>query len=688
MTRKNACLLLTVLLGLLWPVELLGQRRETRRSSTLPVEQVVSERVGHLESQIVALTHQRFDAMPAEQQLIDLQIDLRVFSRWMLQQVASAEADSDLQATAYLRWMDLTDLSRRVDQWVSSGAASPTERQLSAMHALRQQSYGLKDLATVGELDAQCKQLATHLNNLLSTGSPVQLVTMRPGRVSGPTVQRLDGTGQDRSLAALSNRIRLATISVPLRRTLLSLVAQVEKLSTDPATESEAEDLHRVLEQSLDLVMGLAANTGVLPEARAQLEAQLTEALILYADPRTRSAGQTRLSTMTEYRQLVDRVAQMELSPEMNRQLGPAFVYARENPRSSAQVLGAIERFSQEMRRLETAPRRPLPTPAYQQVARDLDNLIATARDEFLDAASHLGRGGIMGSPPQQLDQLARELTRLMDIHDALWAMPASLETINAYRPRPTGGIERRLWPALQHLTSSDATPQRAQAEQLIREIDALAKLAVDIQSLPVVEISPDMQVGFAANMLPQFQAKCNSSLAELATALASGQSLDESRMNRLRSARRMVEALRDVLPVIRMVEQADVLTRWSDWSLDSRKSMALIRPYRDALSRAFAGFVQDDSAAINEFFQFQRRYEPVVNLLLRVSRYAASCRELPEGLTGELSRLATPSDRAPHATERFVSFATELGMTRAGLTEILPGEVLEAVRTRTARRN
>jgi hypothetical protein len=99
-------------------------------------------------------------------------------------------------------------------------------------------------------------------------------------------------------------------------------------------------------------------------------------------------------------------------------------------------------------------------------------------------------------------------------------------------------------------------------------------------------------------------------------------------------------------------------LARWVDWSIDPGSLQIVLTPYKEAMSGAFAGYVNDSLDAVDKWSHLRSRYVPLITLILRDAAYAEQCEAMPMGFPAEIGRLATPFDGAPFGTERYASYA------------------------------
>jgi hypothetical protein len=239
-----------------------------------------------------------------------------------------------------------------------------------------------------------------------------------------------------------------------------------------------------------------------------------------------------------------------------------------------------------------------------------------------------------------------------------LLALPRAADTLAAYKPRPTGGLEKRV---NQQVVIAIGTGQnRDDAVKFLNDLGALAAAADAMSRASVKDVAPDTMVRYAPNF-SDFDGKWRSMVSELATSAAAGQPIDAAKLDRLQGAPALIDALHDAANVDQSLAAVPALAQWVDWTIAQSQCDEALKDYRDALHGAFAGFISDTNHAGREFDRNRRRDEPLLRLLLQSGAKADECSHLPSGLAGDLAKLATPLDGAPYAAQRVASFWIEL---------------------------
>lgn len=654
------------------------------RTPELPsVAPLLSGDADRLEQEIITLAQQRATAPAGVAAYLELQIDLRVYARWLIAQTTAGARGSDVQIVGYLRSRDALALVAEIDRWVAANAArTPTRLQAEAMIRFRQQTYRLPKSVALPELDSQNRQATVHLVGALSAGEIPQLPVMRP-RVQPTTRPAAPTTGpvERMTLPELAERVRQMSLSPQLR-------AQLQTLITATQTAENADEqktLRDAIDIAVDLAAGLQTNVAVEPADRIRLEQQLTDAVTLYADPRLRDAGERRLRALSDFRKLLARIGSLRLPPDVMQQLAPAFVYARANPRDGATVLQSIETFSQQMQRAsERRVNSPVPD-NYRRSLEDILRQIPQQRQSFQAAAAQLGNRSIMQESAESLAGIASELVRLNDVADAIIQMPATLDRLASYRPRPTGGLERRVITAIVQSSNAEPSASRAEASRLLVDLTALhdtaRSLEAQLDAIPAPRL--DALTGGRATALRQ---KLRDSVTSIASTVADGGQFDGGAFARVRALGDLIEHLSEAAAIESKLADRAGLTRWADWTVPPEGMLEAIRPYRAALADSAAAFVGDDERGMMRAGRARQRYRALLDTLTHTASFAEACAALPEGQIAILARLATPSDRQPFEVQRIATVGIELLLHQRRTDPQTADEVLAALTARLDR--
>jgi hypothetical protein len=607
---------------------------------------------------------------PIQRGYLELGIDLRVIQRAILSSAIDAGAFTNEQAILWHRARQLhAAIHGLEDALAQAGWAAPGASQQQAMVALRKLSFDIpihKDdtgrmndskSATGQHLDGFFRNLAVAMANCVNATpvEPAAIPSMRPTPLA-----REDTAPKSTAptVAELADQVqKSAALSSPLRQHLLALVKDAnEEKGRGPA--------YQMLNQVATLARGLQGHTAITPDQRAAIEAQVTEGLALFMDPRTRDAGKARVEALSQYRQVLSRIAKLSLSRDQLEQLAPALTWAQSAGEPGTKFLATLEKYFElcgKWDALASAASAPVP-PLTRRAYDDLAAQFAKERVAFWNDAVKIGTGTASGSQVVATDLEARlaELNRMHAVADDLLALTKSFDTLNAYKPRPTGALEKKAQIAANAAASSSPSILRNDGERFLKAVRRLADLSQRLSSQSQVEVSSPALQSWAGGKLESFEARCKGLVLEQVQALAAGSvDPDPARASRLETALTMAEALRAAAKLEASLARADVLSRWADWGVDPASLGVVLAPYKESTSAAFATFGSDQGEPVERWKKMHTRYLPLVALINRDAAYADQCEKMPIGFAADVARLATPMESAPFATERFASCAT-----------------------------
>ncbi|HEY8667973.1 MAG TPA: hypothetical protein VIL86_15075, partial [Tepidisphaeraceae bacterium] len=495
------------------------------------------EQVSILEKEIAERDLDRPGAKAADLAMLDLQIDMRIVARWALLQAASRE-EGDAQACAWLRGQQCINATASAETALKQ-MENLSRSQSESLIRLHQLSYNLGDAKDLKQIDDVCRNVGALLLNITSA-TPVDFktaVTMRPKPLTtAAEVATPDDQAGQRTLAQVTEECRQIAISVPLRQQLLAIAAQVASLAEEKGQQKEYSDLFNVLLQSVDLAKGLASNTAISGDNKVKIESQLARGLALYADSRTRSAGQARIDALSQYRQILTRVGRMQLTAEQRGAVGPAFQWAQENPEPGGKVMTAIERFVALTVQYD-AMKLPAPPENQRKTVDELKKQFEAARADFLTDAAQFGKSTV--SPgPDDLQQHADDLARNLHVLEQIGQLPATIDTLLAYKPKPAG-LERKLTLAATATAGNVKTLSRADAIAMLDVAAELARWSRTLNEKRLDDVPADIAArwtgaaegaggaGGGSGQLDAFGEKWKSIVTELASQLAAGTDFD-----------------------------------------------------------------------------------------------------------------------------------------------------------------
>jgi hypothetical protein len=635
----------------------------TRPATPSSVTAMLADEIASLEREIAARMLQR-PTVPADRRgRVELEIDLRIVQRTAMSAVIAAsanKADPNDQAAAFLRAKQVRDAARAVEEALAAPSnAVPTPSQREGIAALHKLSFTATGAKEVKELDDFCRQLAVAMVGIVNA-TPVDWRTiplMRPRPQADDAARGEHAT----SVSELADQVqKLAAISQALRQQLLALA----DAAANAKDKAEAKALYDLLNQAVGLARGLQSNTAVTPEQRLGIETQLTEGVVLFADPRTRDAGKTRLDALGQYRQVLTRIGKMGLSKDQMEQLAPALAFAQSGGETGAKLLATIEHYMDLCARWDARAKEPAIPANLKRAHDDAVQQFARQRAAFMQDASKVGGANAASNygPAAELDNHVDEIKRLHALTDDIEAMTPSLDTINAFKIRPVGGIEKKVVTAALAAVSPVKSPNRTDAERYLNAVHDLATLSQRVTSKPLTDIPPGTAQSWAGGRIEAFESRAKNLVIELASTLVTGAiELDKAKVARIETAMSMGDALRRVVKLEAALAKTTDLPRWVDWSIDPGALQLIIAPYREATAAAFSGYATDNLDAVDRWQKLHNRYLPLIALISRDVAYADQCQAMPIGFAGDAGRLITPFDDAPFAAERFASYAINL---------------------------
>jgi hypothetical protein len=604
-----------------------------------------------LDKELAERIIQRQDAAADQLPGLNLQIDLRIIDRYFLQVSGNAASQSPTQIIARLRSQQMLEARKELEE-LQKSAAAPDPRQIEAMGRLHQLTFKLGDIKEAGDLDGIARHVGTELLviGMADPPSPAMVPVMRPSMLSAtqPSSQPVV-----RSLNDLSTDITRTAVSVSLRKQLLAIAKTAADAGRDK--EQESLELRQALTDGVELARGLSSTTVFSTEAREGIENQLAEGLALMSDPRTRTAGRQRIRQLDEYRAVMDRLATANLAPEVRTALEPALGYAQTHAEEGQTVLNLVQDYLQITQQFDLDSKADVPVVANLRTSiEQVSQQFAAARQTFLTTANQLGASATV----QTLQGQIADLRELAELHGMLARMQQTYQTLNAYHPRPFGGIESHVVRAAVAASSAAHSSLRAEGIAYLTELTRLAKLSTTVTQNSLADIPPDVLQNYAGVSVGDFTAKCKLLIGDLANQFANGKATDRREIARLNAVEVMIDGLRQAQLIEQQLQSTTTLVRWADWTLTTEQTHALIAPYQQLLSGAFGGFVKDDRAAVEDFVLGRHTYQPILDFLSRDAQYSDFCSRLPEGFVGSVARLMTPMAKEPFALERYVSFA------------------------------
>ncbi|HET6251392.1 MAG TPA: hypothetical protein VFE47_27150 [Tepidisphaeraceae bacterium] len=629
------------------------------------METISAAQVAAIEGELAMLLQHRLDAAGPELTLIDFQIDMRVMQRWLLARAAEDKTPVELQACIALRVTNLKSAGDQISQRLQSSAKALSPAQLDGLAKLHQLTYKLPAIKKSGEIDAVLKSVATDLI-LASNATPAEVQNLPPMRPQPFADGSKTPIAAPKTLAQLDARAKELQVSPALKRQLAGLAAAADTAAADPKAAADAAALFDTLSTAVDLSDAMEKNIGIDPAARPKMEQQLTEGLALFTDPRTRSAGLGRIGALRQYRDSVQRIGRLRIPPALQQKLGAAFVFANNNPDAGPGILAAIETYLQLCNRCDSRKEAAL-VPNQKRIVDTLQKQFAAQRVGFLDDASALGAATqFLSSTPASLAAHIDTMTQLLDSIEAIEKLPHAIQTLQAYRLKPTGGLEKRTGTAVLELGATGQLGSHDAALRLLGDVEHLAQLSESL-GMPA-GISPITLKLYTHDRMPNIDSRRTLLVSSLASQLAAGHDMDSADLSKLQMLHDMLDSLHLANDVENGLAKSELLTRWADWSITPAQLKALVAPYREGTAAAFDGFADDNATPLFRWPDLYKRFLPILVLTKQAGLYADQCTEFPTGLPGDFARLLTPMENQPFATERFASLAVTVWQASATL--------------------
>jgi hypothetical protein len=630
---------------------------------------LIGERETTVEDEIVALVQKRAEP-PAKQPLLELQIDLRVIERALLDRAAGNQ-DANDRTNLILRQMHLSKAAASLDDFLARTPVTINAAEAAAMKSLHDRTYHLDQLADGSQVDALCAQLGTVLLNLSGPFDPTSVPLMRPGqtqKTSSPATRQADV--HSLTLHDCAEEARGATVPPALHKQLVALAAAAEN---PPANDPDAKMLAQTLFDSVTLLRGLK-DLPVSADSRDHIQTMLADGLTLLVDVRTRSAAQQRLQGLAPFRNTVARIGHLSLPKDVSDALAPALAWAAQNDKEGPAVLAAVGKYLENISKYDALPHNAAISAVLKKPLADLDQAFADARATFIDDAGHLNHPAAGGdvftaSPQQQLDLDIDDMARIVDSQSMIFKIPAAVEAIEAIKPHGIA-LDHRAIAAATALASTNKLLNTTESQRFLQDLIRLADVATSLKSLHAAEIPPAIIETYAAGTLTKFETRWRLLLTDQSNSLAAGAALDKIKMAKLDIAVALATALQQAAGAQSASANSAILARWADWQITSAEIDQALDPYRTATSTAFVAYSTDDTAGVEVWMKLHRRYRPLLELFSDASTHTDACKALPAGLQGDAATLVTPVQSEPFAGARRTSVELAVWARLTGLSD------------------
>jgi hypothetical protein len=603
--------------------------------------------IRQMERQITALLRNRERMDP---QVLSVRIDLRLLRRTLLRSALAGGVGEASTQVAMLRANDLLPLIEAADAMQTVPAAAS-----SAVQALHERTY------LESEPDALLDGLGSRILLILdhpAAGQPLPRVR--------PNVQNVREKEEESSPLpetpdtpeSLARRTRALAVTLELRRALDDLVAQAS------ADDAEATLLAT---QAVAAAEALAANvTGLDPEQKRQVEADLATAATVASDPRLRGLGAELLEKLGNFSQAAEAADDL---PRGGGDLAPLLAAAGRDSAWTETLLQVVRDYETQRRRHEAMERDVVRLPVVW--SRQITQLLGEfdqMQSRLVSDARRFGRDDGAGSTlfTKTPEDFVAAVTSLREINDVT-AAAASLATTTkaietALNVRPVDALERSVMRLLVRSVSPTRDDDRDEARRLL--IGAGQFPSFTEKNDPFLSSVEALRTRAAAIGvdLDELARAYRQEVSAMATALADGDvgsAEMEQRSAALAAYSTLAESAAALGDALALAGQADALLPWADWAVTSEAAMAVYEPARAAMAKAASslGSVEGDEA-LAAFEAEMRRTEPMTRLLQEVVPLADQLPVSEDVVLLAAARLETPSRDEPFARERFASAA------------------------------
>lgn len=616
-----------------------------------------------LEGQITETAVRRAELKGPARAQADLGLDMRLLCTW----ATTAQGDDEVLAAAFVRLRQMVQATYLLEQYMTEQRmAGLSPEQSAALARLHELTYKLPEPNSIANLDAASKTIGTCILQAVSAepGAEGGMPSMRPKTLPAtPNFAPPDEVKPATAPARVDPERLLPTLNVSqaLRQQMLQIQQALRQAEAAKAPPAEVLALRRMLYDAIDLASGFSANAAIGGEERMELERKLTEALALYVDPRTRGIARSHLDGLSQYRGLVRTIGELHLSPQSYQLLAPAFNHAQRNPDQAAALLASVREFVDMAGQYENLPKEIVVgaqltrlTPMYQEARKTFEQ----HRNLYLGAVSGLDGDALTDSTPETLASALGDMRMSFDVVVAMGKISATVDTLNAYKPRPAGGLERRVVREAAVAASPAQGPVRADGVHALQDLIALADSARELAQIDVAALPVEALAERGITRLDELDAKWKANVAQVASDAAAGSPIDHEVIQRNQALPKVIAALNAAAGMQSTLKNAPLLERWADWDGDSETLGLVLTPYASSLNAAVSGFLNDATGPMKELPKAEYASYPLRTLFVRDLMAGSQLGSLPSGLQGVCARLATPFNQ--FGAERF----TSLGIT------------------------
>lgn len=636
-----------------------------------------------LEDDLAALMLRRQPA-PADQPLLDLQIDCRVIQHWIMEQGKSD--DHHDRASLILRQRQLAAAQADLDDWILKTPIALNGIQRLALVKVHKLTFSLNDEKATHTPDEVTHELGNALLSLVGLGDLKEMPILRPKSQNNPAdTAPAPAQNPHATVADLATAAKQANVPPALHAQLVALAdaalrPPAPKSPAMPADkdESDREKLQKLLRDSVELLNDLAS-LPVTADVRDKSQSDLADALVLSLDPRTASMGEEKLRSLKQIRQALSGIAASKLSKDLTDALAPLLSWAAANPTLAAPVLKSVRTYLEtcdQFDRLSSAAQPALP-PALEKTRQLIAATFATTRAKFLTDAASVG--GFADTGPAMASE-ADELQRMVMLTQAINRVPADLPVVAAFKSHSQTTLEKRIATAANDAAGTIKSPLRDQGMHTLDELHRLSTAIAALVAVRTDDLPADVMPKTLDKTPLKLDLRWHAVVLQGIGVLASNGSVDASIYDRLQSMSDLVQLGHALAEARDADAQSTKLAGWVDWNMPSGEIDKLLKPLESDLLDALTAVSTDDWTNADRLARSLTKYRPLLRVLQSTAARADDCPPRPDGLRGDAAVLLTPMDNQPYTAQRMVSMAALLCVqVRAQQALLAPQPVVPA---------
>ncbi len=423
-------------------------------------------RIDEIEKQVAALLPKLRTTEAASAKLIQADINVRLIARALLKTGSDAESGGEIAILYGNRIADHADeiaalLSGAAAQAAKALPTTATAADISAAAASVAEAIDQFNQANDGsdeKLDAKSLDIEQYLQrhmaplaNVISLtgGKPLETTWLHVARADEADAAVLGGALSRADLDALEKRIGGLGLPAATKTEMVAMVTMMRDAMDQPDLRPRVGIFYDLLDRSADVAEELTSAQGLDAATVTELRGQVHTATILIKDPRTRAAGAERLRLLARSLELVRKLnalSQQGAATERPMALllaGINLHLAQQDTENSAKILNYVERLSQSMLLYRRLLGDTLPLDL-RRVSLQIRKDYQTLELKLIGTLPALVIKPTRIGEPAWNDDLAvleAAATQLQRVHH----VPAWVEQLNRYKPRPSNTLFQRL---------------------------------------------------------------------------------------------------------------------------------------------------------------------------------------------------------------------------------------------------